>query len=493
MIALFSGTDGSRLTDALARHHAVIEFEPSGKIVTANANFLKATGYSLAEIKGQHHRIFMSAEDRESESYKAFWADLARGEFKSAQCRRVTKDGQDLWIRASYTPVTDKAGAVVRVVKHAVDVTDEVMESAMDSARLLAADRCFAVIEFTPKGEILQANANFLAASEYTQEEIAGQHHRIFCEPSYANSPDYAAFWQRLAAGEYFTGEYKRVRKSGAPLWIRAIYSPITDHEGRVVRVLKYAIDITEEVQGRERRELAQDDLNQRLEAIAADIAEASGRAGQASSASESVNANVQAVATGAEELDASIREISGQVETARGVSTEASNYTAKTREVVDGLAGAAQKIGEVVELISSIADQTNLLALNATIEAARAGEAGKGFAVVASEVKMLASQTAKATGEIGEQITTMQEASANAVSSMSDVTDVINRVNDISSSIAAAVTQQSQVTGSISGNLRDAAASVSQLDGDIKAAAQRAQTSESAAREAAEAARKLA
>ena len=485
-------TASERLVDSLARHHAVIEFDPDGTIRTANANFLAATGYRLEEIKGRHHRIFMPAEDRDTEAYAAFWTSLAKGEFKSAQCRRVKKSGDDLWIRASYTPVANRAGEIVKIVKHAVDVTEEVAEEALLKARLLASDRAFAVIEFTPEGEILQANANFLAASEYQLDEIVGRHHRIFCEPDYADSEDYAAFWRRLASGEFFTGEYKRVRKSGAPLWIRAIYSPMTDHEGRVVRVVKYAVDITEEVEGRERREAVQADLNTRLQSIAASIAEASAKAGEAADASKGVTGNVQAVAAGAEELDASIREISGQVETARGVSSEAATHTAATREVVDGLAGAAQKIGEVVELISSIADQTNLLALNATIEAARAGEAGKGFAVVASEVKTLASQTAKATGEIGEQIASMQSASTEAVSAMAEVADVINRVNDISSSIAAAVTQQSQVTSSISRNLQEAAGSVARLDDELKIAADRARDSETGARDAAQAARAL-
>ncbi len=491
MLGFHEGADG-RLVDSLARHHAVIEFDPDGSIRTANANFLAATGYRLDEIKGRHHRIFMPAEDRDSDAYAAFWTSLAKGEFQSAQCRRVKKSGEDLWIRASYTPVTNRAGQVEKIVKHAVDVTREVAEEALLKARLLASDRAFAVIEFTPEGEILQANANFLAAAEYAAEDIIGRHHRMFCEPEFAKSAEYKAFWSRLAGGEFFTGEYKRVRKSGAPLWIRAIYSPMTNHEGQVVRVVKYAVDITDEIQGRERREAAQANLNTRLQAIASAISEASAKAGEAADASKGVTGNVQAVATGAEELDASIREISGQVETARGVSSEAANHTAATREVVDGLAGAAQKIGEVVELISSIADQTNLLALNATIEAARAGEAGKGFAVVASEVKTLASQTAKATGEIGEQISSMQAASTEAVSAMAEVADVINRVNDISSSIAAAVTEQSQVTSSISRNLQEAAGSVSRLDDELKSVADRARDSEAGAREAAEASRAL-
>lgn len=492
MFGLLQGED-ARLVESLARHHAVIEFKPDGTVITANQNFLNATGYRLDEIKGRHHSMFMPPEERDSEAYKAFWKALGRGEFKSAQCRRVRKTGEDVWIRASYTPVTDDNGQVVRVVKHAINVTDEVRHSALRDARLAAAERVFAVIEFEPDGTIRGANANFLAATGYTADEIEGRHHRMFCEPTYAASDEYAQFWRRLASGEHLRDEFKRIRKSGETLWIRALYAPMLDHEGKVARVVKYAVDITAEVEGRQRREAAQVELNSRLETISASIAEASAKAGQASAASEGVNRNVQAVATGAEELDASIREISGQVETARGVSAEASENTAKTREVVDGLAGAAQKIGEVVELISSIADQTNLLALNATIEAARAGEAGKGFAVVASEVKMLASQTAKATGEIGEQISAMQSASSGAVSAMADVADIISRVNDISSSIAAAVTEQSQVTGSISRNLQEAAASVSQLDGDLKTAAARAQESEAGAREASEASRKLA
>jgi methyl-accepting chemotaxis protein len=191
MFGFFQGDD-IRLTEALARHHAVIEFQPDGTILTANQNFLNATGYRLDEIKGRHHRIFMPAEDRESPDYAAFWPSLARGEFKSSQCRRVTKTGKDLWIRASYTPVTDESGQVVRVVKHAVDVTEEVRANALRDARLAAAERVFAVIEFETDGTIREANANFLAATGYTADEIKGRHHRMFCDPAYTKTQDYA-------------------------------------------------------------------------------------------------------------------------------------------------------------------------------------------------------------------------------------------------------------------------------------------------------------
>ena len=245
--------DARRLVSALKASHAVIEFKPDGTIITANAAFLAATGYTLEEIQGRHHRIFMPPQERESAEYADFWRRLARGEPLAAQCRRVRKSGEDLFIRASYTPLRGPDGRVEKVVKLCVDVTQEACLAALNTERLSAAHSCFAIIEFTPSGEILEANENFCAATGYGLSEIRGRHHRMFCTDAHASSEAYANFWSRLAAGESFTGEFERVRKSGEPIWIRAIYAPLKDASGAITRVIKYASDITEEVAARDR------------------------------------------------------------------------------------------------------------------------------------------------------------------------------------------------------------------------------------------------
>lgn len=177
-----------------------------------------------------------------------------------------------------------------------------------------------------------------------------------------------------------------------------------------------------------------------------------------AAAASQQASENVEAVASASEQLAASIGEIGRQVSDTNSVVGRAATDTRTTNEKIAGLAEAAQKIGEVVELISDIAAQTNLLALNATIEAARAGEHGRGFAIVAAEVKTLANQTAKATEEIGAQIAAIQSSTADAVSAIKSISDIMEEVSDCTAAIASAVGQQGQATGDISRNVAEAA-----------------------------------
>jgi len=480
-------SDAASRYEALARTHAVIEFTPAGEILDANRAFLDATGYQLDEIRGQHHRIFMPPDERESDAYREFWRRLAEGAFVSEEVRRVKKSGEELWLRASYVPLRDANGRVSRVFKLAADVTGQKREAAMNAARLSAAENCFAVIEFTPDGEILYANENFLTATGYRLEEIVGQHHRIFVEDEYAKSADYASFWRRLAQADVFSGEYKRVRKSGEALWIRAVYSPVKDHMGRVVRVVKYAADITDEKVGAERRAALQQQLHDVLQRVNEQIEGADRRVNEAKAVSGTAAENVQSIASGAEQYSASIQQISQQVEQARGVASDAAERAKASEGVMAVLADSARKIGEVLALINDIADQTNLLALNATIEAARAGEAGKGFAVVATEVKQLAAQTAKATGDIADQINAMQTASDDAARAINDVSGVIERISEYSAAIAASVSEQSQATSTISDNLRAAAERVTELDAGLSEISRAADASAAATQEAGE------
>mgnify|MGYP003642668377 CR=1 FL=1 len=219
-------------------------------------------------------------------------------------------------------------------------------------------------------------------------------------------------------------------------------------------------------------------------QSMSATAEETSQQSATVAAASEEATSNVQTVASAAEELSSSIEEISRQVSQSTKISNDAVEEATKANEKVQGLAEAAQKIGEVVNLINDIASQTNLLALNATIEAARAGEAGKGFAVVASEVKSLATQTAKATEEIGAQIDQIQTATNDAVQAIQGINQTISEISEISTAIASAVEEQGAATREIAGNVQQAATGTQEVSSNIVGVSQAAEQSGATATE---------
>lgn len=231
--------------EAFLQAYAYIEFTPDGHIISANDLFVKTTGYSLSEIVGQHHAMFCTDEVRRSKAYAEFWKRLAAGERFVDEFQRVRKGGAMLWLKASYLPVLDEQQRVIRVVKLALDITEQKLQNANYQGQIDAISKSQAVIEFDLNGCILSANDNFLAAVGYRLDEIRGQHHRMFCDPAYAASAAYAAFWAKLKRGEFDSGEYKRFGKGGKEIWIQASYNPIFDPSGRPVRVVKYASDVT--------------------------------------------------------------------------------------------------------------------------------------------------------------------------------------------------------------------------------------------------------
>ena len=564
------------LVSAIGRSQAVIEFNLDGIVLDANENFLKALGYQLLEIKGQHHRNFCDESFTQSPEYNEFWDNLKKGQFQSGEYKRIGKNGKVVWIVASYNPILGEDGKPYKVVKFATDITASKIElqvrtdimnmtSVVSEANLRgdilnvndkfcelsqynreeligkphnttrhpdmpkevfkelwatigrgkifrgvvknrkkdgtpyyvdaviapiigengkpkkylgvryditdaeierqnmrgvfrAIDSAFAYIEFDTTGVVQAANKNFQEAMGYTQDELKEKHHRIFCDSATSNSPEYLQFWNELKSGKSQSGIFKRMTKAGKEIWLQAVYSPVTDEVGRVVKVVKIATDVSDQqnmIFSIQETANALSAASQELTATATEMSKTANVTNQqsqtAAAASEEVASGVQTVATNMEEMVASIKEISRSTTESSQMAALTLQKAKESNATVTKLGISSQEIGDVIKVISSIAQQTNLLALNATIEAARAGEAGKGFAVVANEVKELAKQTAKATNDITNKIGSIQSDTKNAVDSIGGISQSVEKLSSIAGVIAAAVEEQSATTNEIS------------------------------------------
>lgn len=421
-----SMTEASKIA-AISRAQAVIEFKLDGTIVTANENFCKTLGYSLAEIQGKHHSLFVAPAERDSAAYREFWAALNRGDYQAGEFKRIGKGGREVWILASYNPLLDESGKPYGVVKFATDITEQKLKNADLAGQIAAIDKAQAVIEFNMDGTIITANTNFLGTLGYSLAEIKGKHHSMFVDPSERDGAVYREFWAALNRGQYQAAEYKRIGKGGKEVYIQASYNPILDLNGKPFKVVKYATDTTKQVLVR--------------------------------MGNERVRGMMESVAAGSEELNASVREISEAMTKSRETAMSAVDQVASADAQAQRLTEAAQSMSGIVEMINNITGQINLLALNATIESARAGEAGRGFAVVASEVKSLANQAKQATDKIGQEIGSLNGISGDVVQALGSIKQAINSVSEYVTSTAAAVEEQSTVTNEMSTNMQRAAA----------------------------------
>ena len=449
---------------AIGRSQAVIEFALDGTILDANDNFLKAVGYSIEEIRGKHHRMFVDPHDRESSAYERFWRQLGTGEYQAGQFRRFGKDGREIWLQASYNPIFDDYGRPFKVVKYCADVTEQKMRGADFEVQIKAIDKSQAVIEFELNGVIRNANQNFLRTVGYTLDEIRGQHHRIFVDPAQAESADYHTFWQKLGQGRYDAGVYKRFAKGRREIWLQATYNPIVDASGRPVKVVKYASDITEQMA-----------LTDKLSRIMTDIrtagAEIQLSAEEISIGNSSLSERVEAQAASLEETTSSmmrmtetVRENAENARQANELARIACGHAERGGKIMHDAVGAMQvinessrKIADIIGVIDAIAFQTNLLALNAAVEAARAGEQGRGFAVVASEVRSLAGRSAAAAKEIKELI-------QDSVAKIADGSRLVEQSGKSLSDIVSSVKKVTDIVGEISAASADQASGIEQV-----------------------------
>jgi methyl-accepting chemotaxis protein len=500
--------NASKLADdmkALSTAQAMISFKPDGTILDANENFLKALGYGLKEIVGKHHRIFCEEAVRNSPDYQRFWSDLAAGKFQSGQFRRQSKAGDDVWIEATYNPVFS-GGRVVRILKIASDITGSKIAALHDANRLRAIDQSQAIIEFETDGTVVQANDNFLKAMGYDQAEVMGKHHRMFCDPAYAETSAYAQFWEQLRAGEFISSNFVRYGKGGREVWIQAAYTPVFNSRGKVYKVIKVAADITPRMRavkiiGAAIKRLAEGDLTirltEQLDAVlentrldvntAAEILDETMagivRAAQALSENASVishvsnsiaaagerqAATVEETAAALEEINRTVKDTTSRtLATTRLVSETRANAEASGTVVtqattaMDEIAGSSREIENIIGVIDEIAFQTNLLALNAGVEAARAGEAGKGFAVVAQEVRELAQRSASAAKDIKGLIAKSADAVRHGVALVDRtgvaLQSIVNQVQEIDGNVDAisiAARDQAQGIGEINSSI---------------------------------------
>lgn len=391
--------------DAVHGSVATITFTPDGTVLAANDLFLNVVGFSAPEVIGQHHRIFCDKLYAQSSDYQQFWADLKQGRSRTGVFQRFNKRGEAIWLEATYFPVKLR-GVVTKVIKIAADITEHHLQLLSQQAVVTALDRSLAVIEFTPGGEVIAANGNFLHTMGYTLAQVQGKHHRIFCDDQFYR--DQPHFWDELGRGQFKSGLFCRQNSHGSKVWLEATYNPILDDNRRVVKVIKFASDITERIN--------KSDAVREAAMLAHDAAR------------ETLNCAERGAGL-----------LSSVVDTSSLIASQLTHSIG----LINQLNEQSRSIEAIVSTISSIADQTNLLALNAAIEAARAGDQGRGFAVVADEVRQLAARTSLSTDEIAKVVQNNRELTAKVTSEMSDVASSaelgkqqVGEVNEVMSDI---------------------------------------------------------
>ncbi|MBL0645987.1 methyl-accepting chemotaxis protein [Aeromonas taiwanensis] len=394
-----------------------IQFTPAGMVTFVNDLFLNIVGFTREEVIGRHHSTLCFPEDVKTREYEGLWQDLRGGVSRNGRFIRQSKSGKAIWLEATYFPIVID-GKVERIAKVASDVTQQQSTLERTQALLAALDKSLAVIDFHPDGTVITANQNFLNCFGYRLDEVVGKHHRLFCDPEfYQKNPN---FWHDLGSGDIKSGLFMRLGHRGEKIWLEATYNPIFNHEGKVVKIIKLASDITERVE----KSISTREAAHKACAIASET--------------------VASAAKGREVIDRVL-------ETSSHINLSVNTVSKQ----IEQLNQQSRSIESIISTISGIADQTNLLALNAAIEAARAGEQGRGFAVVADEVRQLAARTSSSTNEIVSVIKHNSEITSKITQTVSVVSDKAVAGQDQANIIANVIKEIIEDANSVSDTVK--------------------------------------
>jgi methyl-accepting chemotaxis protein len=484
---------------AIGKSQAVIEFKMDGTVVTANDNFLNALGYTLDEVKGRNHSMFVDEVFRQSAEYREFWAKLNRGEFQAAEFKRIGKGGREVWIQASYNPILDLNGKPFKVVKFAADVTAQKLINVDYAGQIGAIGKSQAVIEFKMDGIIVAANDNFLKTLGYTLDEVKGRHHNIFVDEAHRHSSEYQEFWAKLNRGEYQAGEYKRIGKGGREVWIQGSYNPILDLNGKPFKVVKYATDVTDQMQTKlevemmaEREKKAADELTQKVNSILGVVNLAAngdltkeisvnggdpiGQMGEGLSrffrnlreSVQQITQNAQSVGASAEELTSISQHMAGNAEetaTQANVVSAASEQVSKNVEIV--ASGSEEMLASIRE-ISKSANESARVAKNAVTVAentnktiSKLGESSIEIGKVIKVITSIAQQT-----NLLALNATIEAARAGEAGKGFAV--VATEVKELAKATAKATEEIGQKIEAIQGDTKDAVKAIAEISAII-------------------------